>query len=249
MLAVNWNTRKYTPEQFTEAWTQARSVYHVGELLGVRATGSGHESLKAAAKELGLTRDHMLGQAYARGQSFPARRKSLEGLLVEGRVVQGVHLRKRLVHEGLLVEKCYLCGLKEWLGHPAPLELDHINGRHDDNRIENLRLLCRNCHGLQPTHAGKNQNGGVRVRRCACPDCGGSKHPTSARCAPCAHKVRAASRKQVQSPKPRATKIEWPSDEELVSMLRASNYLQVGKALGVSDNAIRHRLKRRGVVV
>jgi 5-methylcytosine-specific restriction endonuclease McrA len=56
-----------------------------------------------------------------------------------------------LINEGIKEHKCELCGITEWNGKPAPIELDHINGKHTDNRIENLRILCPNCHAQTPT--------------------------------------------------------------------------------------------------
>lgn len=60
------------------------------------------------------------------------------------------------VHSNSLFHKCESCNLEEWLGNKIPLELDHINGVNNDNRIENLRILCPNCHALTPTYRGKN---------------------------------------------------------------------------------------------
>ena len=54
--------------------------------------------------------------------------------------------------------KCYNCNLTNWLGFNIPLELEHINGDNRDNRIENLILLCPNCHALTPTYRGKNKH-------------------------------------------------------------------------------------------
>lgn len=81
----------------------------------------------------------------------------ISDLLVENRTqTSRTHLKMRLIREGLLQEQCYECGLIEWRGIKLSLHLDHINGKAKDNRIENLRLLCPNCHSLTTTYAGKN---------------------------------------------------------------------------------------------
>ncbi|MBV9285111.1 MAG: HNH endonuclease [Acidimicrobiia bacterium] len=81
----------------------------------------------------------------------------LERILVENSPYTGSSkLKARLLREGLLEPRCDECGLTEWNGRPAPLELDHRNGDRRDNRLTNLRLLCPNCHAQTPTYRGKN---------------------------------------------------------------------------------------------
>ncbi len=92
----------------------------------------------------------------------------MEKLLVKGGTFQSFKLKKRLFREGLKEEKCELCGWAEKSEDGRiPVELDHINGDRYDNRLQNLRILCPNCHSLQPTHRGKNQRrrGGEIGRR------------------------------------------------------------------------------------
>jgi hypothetical protein len=76
-------------------------------------------------------------------------RLSIEELLTRP-VTKTNWLKARLIEEGLLLALCDLCGRDEWMGRPIPLELDHINGNRDDNTLENLRLLCPNCHAMTP---------------------------------------------------------------------------------------------------
>jgi hypothetical protein len=66
-------------------------------------------------------------------------------------------LKRRLLAEGILEYRCAECGLSEWRGEKLPLDLDHVNGVSDDNRQENIRLLCPNCHALTPTYRGRNK--------------------------------------------------------------------------------------------
>ena len=68
-------------------------------------------------------------------------------------------LRARLIADGIKLAECEWCEITEWRGLPAPLELDHIDGNHQNNALVNLRILCPNCHAQTPTYrrAWKNR--------------------------------------------------------------------------------------------
>lgn len=86
-------------------------------------------------------------------------KRSLSELLVENSPHKSSYsLKKKLIDEGLLEDKCLHCGILPFYnGKPLSLDLDHINGNHSDNRIENLRVLCPNCHRQTPTFGCKNK--------------------------------------------------------------------------------------------
>jgi DNA-binding transcriptional ArsR family regulator len=69
------------------------------------------------------------------------------------------HVKGRLIAAGLKERRCELCGIDSWLGQPLSLALHHVNGIGDDNRLENLQLLCPNCHSQTDTFAGRNARG------------------------------------------------------------------------------------------
>ena len=78
-------------------------------------------------------------------------------LLIEHGTTNRGHLKNRLIREGVLTNKCELCGLDpSWNGKVLVLRLDHINGVNDDYRLSNLRLLCPNCDSQTETFAGRN---------------------------------------------------------------------------------------------
>lgn len=66
-------------------------------------------------------------------------------------------LRRYIINHQLLPYECAICGRSEWNGKTLSLELDHINGINNDNRLENLRFLCPNCHSQTTTYGSRNQ--------------------------------------------------------------------------------------------
>lgn len=117
----------------------------------------GH-SIRECVKKFGFNKStwHVAkkrGVIVARDWKIP-----LSELLVKDRKTSRTHLKTRLIINGLLKYKCRDCGLeKTWNNKPLSLHLEHINGVYNDNRLENLCLLCPNCHSQTPTFAGKNK--------------------------------------------------------------------------------------------
>jgi DNA-binding CsgD family transcriptional regulator len=96
-------------------------------------------------------------EAIRRGLITPRpSRIPLEQLLVAGPRRNRSHLKKRLFDAGIKARRCESCGLSEWRGIGIPLALHHVNGDRHDNRLENLQVLCPNCHSQTDTWAGRN---------------------------------------------------------------------------------------------
>lgn len=151
--------RKWTDEQFINAVKTSLSYAQVIRKLGLKVAGSNYDTVKRKIKELNLDISHMTNQGWNVGKRFriivPAR--PIEEILVkDSTFISSNNLKKRLLKENIKEYKCECCGNTIWLNQKIPLELHHINGNKHDNRIENLQLLCPNCHALTDNYRGRN---------------------------------------------------------------------------------------------
>lgn len=150
---LSWDVedlKKYVPESCSYA--------EVLRKLGLTARSGNYQTVQKYVKILDIDVSHFTGQAWVGTRDYqPVTPIPLEEILVEGSTYTTHNLRKRLIKEGIFQHKCSSCARTTWKGVPIPLELDHINGTRDDHRLDNLRLLCLNCHGLTDTWRGRNK--------------------------------------------------------------------------------------------
>jgi hypothetical protein len=147
---------RYADSELINAVHSSTSIRQVLSKLGLAEAGGNYSIIKRRIQRLGLSTSHFNGQGWRKGLKTPiVPAKPITDLLREGTCFQSYKLKKRLFAAGLKIPKCENCLSTEWLGKPIPLELDHINGESTDNRIENLRILCPNCHALTSTYRGK----------------------------------------------------------------------------------------------
>ncbi len=151
--------RRWTTEDLKKATQTSKSIREIIQKLGLIPAGGNYEQVKVTLKEHNIDTSHMTGSGWRRNMRFPfTPRIDLALILKKESHFQSYKLKKRLFRDGIKNEQCERCGWAEKsLDGRIPVELDHINGDRYDNRIENLRILCPNCHSLQPTHRGKNQ--------------------------------------------------------------------------------------------
>lgn len=123
---------------------------------------SGH-SMSECMRAFGFSRNAW-SDAIRRGVICPRPRlEPLDGVLRSGRRRSRSHVKLRLISAGLKVQRCEVCGLVEWHGRPLSLELHHVNGDGLDNRLENLQLLCPNCHSQTDSWGGRNRGRGAEL--------------------------------------------------------------------------------------
>ena len=144
-------SKKYTDEEFIEAVKTSISVRQALQKLGVIPAGGNYASFHRRVKKLGLDTSHFKGQGHSAGQTIGPKRP-IEDHLSNKYGIKSHALRQRLIREGFFSAKCYQCGLKEWNNQPIPLELEHKDGNHNNNNLDNLTILCPNCHAQTPTY-------------------------------------------------------------------------------------------------
>ena len=150
--------RRWTDTALRDAVAASSSMAGVLRLLGIVAAGGNYASIKSAIRRLGLDTSHWSGHGWRRGRSTPGSpKKRLDEILVQNSDYLNRHsLKRRLLATNLLSYACAECGISAWRDRPLPLDLDHVSGDVTDNRIENLRLLCPNCHSQTATYRGRN---------------------------------------------------------------------------------------------
>lgn len=154
---------KRTQEEFILAAQNALSIAGMCRNLGLKPCGGNYKLMHNAINKYNLDISHFRGQGWNAGLKFkPCTARPIEEILVENSTFQSFKLKNRLIKEGLKEHLCESCGLTTWQGKKIPLELHHINGNNKDNRLDNLQLLCPNCHALTDSYRGKNNNSAMR---------------------------------------------------------------------------------------
>jgi 5-methylcytosine-specific restriction endonuclease McrA len=158
---------KLTKEKLENAVKQSKSIASVCRILNIRPCGGNYRTLHFKIKNWNIDNSHFTGQGWNVGLGFkPNKTKLLSEILVKDSDYMSTNkLRIRLIKEGVKEHKCEKCKLIEWLNKPIPLELNHINGINNDNRIENIELLCPNCHAQTSNYRGKNKMSALSEKR------------------------------------------------------------------------------------
>ncbi|KAA0930413.1 HNH endonuclease signature motif containing protein [Streptomyces apricus] len=148
---------RWTREVLEVAVSASTNMCEVLRRLGLDVVGGHHTHISRRVKALGIDTSHFVPEVRT-----GRRRRTAEDLLVEQdpahpRREQSARLKRAMLGQGMK-EACAMCGIEAvWLGEPLPLEVDHIDGNWRDNWIENLRLLCPNCHSTTDTYRGRGK--------------------------------------------------------------------------------------------
>lgn len=141
----------YKSYEFDRIVKNSRNLVDICRNLNLKLTGGNRNTIKKWIKIKNLDTSHFFIERKS------SSKKDDSDIFIENSKTDRRIIKNRLYNEGLKGRICEMCGQDEnWFGKKISLILDHINGINDDNRIENLRILCPNCNSTLDTHGGKN---------------------------------------------------------------------------------------------
>lgn len=147
---------KFSKQEFAEIIKRSQSYAEACTLMNIKPHNSTWMTLQRRCERENIDDSHIRKNAGKIKRCNPVNKRPIEYYLQQGTVLKS-GMRDRLIKEGYLKNICYICGLSnEWNNQPLTLQLDHIDGDKFNNVIENLRLLCPNCHTQTPTFGSKN---------------------------------------------------------------------------------------------
>lgn len=230
---------KYTKEKLEPIVLKSRAISEVLRNLGLKQSGGNHYHISNKIKKFEINTSHFLGQAWNRGKKSInkyTKKEFIEKILIlNGSGWHSHTIKLKLFEFNIKERKCEKCRQTEiWFNTKLSLHLDHINGNHNDNRLENLKILCPNCHSQTSTYCGKRNKKFKKIiikkqnliNHCTC---GKLIKNKSKYCLKCHHK--------------QLRKVERPSIEQLQNEIKELGYCATGRKYCVSDNAIRKWLK------
>ena len=228
-------TWKHSPKTFKKLLEESINWSDLATKCGYNCT-SNFRTLKKRIKKEKLDSLHL--DKYIRINNKVVNKKPIEELCIENGFSATSTIKNRLFKDLKWEHKCSNCNLTKWksIRHdgkeiPIPLELDHINGNNKDHRLENLRLLCSNCHATTSTFKGRNKYCEKKPDN-LCMDCNKVINRQSKRCKSCSAKI--YNKRKVEN---------RPTLEQLLNDKKNMSMLKIGKKYGVSDNCIRKWIK------
>jgi len=194
--------------------------------LGISTRGKNSEILKSKIKEYNLDISHFTFVSKNKGKT---KRKNVKEYLVKGSNIKTFKLKEKLFREGLKENKCEICGCSEWLGKPINCQLHHIDGDETNNTLENLQILCPNCHSQTDNYCCSINK--KEKQKYYCTQCGREIKTNSKLCPSCA----ASNRKLV----------DWENELENIKkyLEKGKTNCEIGKIYNVSEATIRKRRK------
>ena len=145
---------KYSKDVLSDIISNSISKRECLIKLNLKPYGGNYRILNRYIEMFKLDTSHFLGQCWNKNNS-PADIKPIEKYFNNEIPITSYKLKNRILKEKIKNYKCEICGLEKWNNQKIPLELHHINGNNKDNNLNNLQLLCPNCHALTDNYRNR----------------------------------------------------------------------------------------------
>lgn len=152
---------KYTKELLEEAVKDSYSIAETLRKIGLAPVGGSYQTLKKKLIEFNVDISHFTGKGWNINPKNSVYREKYLPKLCEHSSLSSSNVKSLAYRLGLKRNQCEHCGISEWQGNPITCELHHINGDSTDNRIENLKILCPNCHSQTDNFRSRNRSKGT----------------------------------------------------------------------------------------
>lgn len=221
--------KKLSKEEAEKIVKECFSIADFCRKVGWEPRGDNYKTFHRYVKDYNLDTSHFIGIKSNTGNknNLGSEKSAIE--YSKSTYVRSSTLLKKLIKEGIKEWRCERCKNTEWLGEKIMLEVHHKDGNHLNNDINNIELLCPNCHAKTDSYRGRKNK---RSEKKYCKYCGKevSKWSVNFVCQECSHK--------------RQRKIEWPSKEELLEYFNNKNISEISRIYGVSFQTVKKWLKR-----
>lgn len=250
---INFDEREKKQKEYEikvcELAKKCTNINQILHILGKRGTNEYYKQIRKILSKNNVDISHFIENVPYKPLKF-SEKLPIEKYLVSGSTIGSTKLKNRILKEALKEHKCERCGRTEWEGESIPLQLHHINGNRIDNRLENLQLLCPNCHTLTDNYCGKK----LKKEFNKCLICGKEISRHSKLCKDCFQKL--FKKKKIEEVyENNMIKIDkkilnemvssfkkdskCPTKDDLLSSFKElGSFRAVGKKYGVSDKAV-----------
>ena len=219
MKKYEWNL-----SEIEKAVKESINFTEVLEKIGIPRYGNNNKTLRNILDANNIDYSHFTGRARTYATSYIEASEYLN----TDKKIKTSKLKNKLIKENIVENKCDICGLTNWLDKPIVLQLHHIDGNPNNNSLENLQLLCPNCHSQTDNYCGSANIDKIKYY---CKDCGKEITKGAIYCTVCSRK--------------HSRKVEnRPSKEQLLEDFKElKSFVKVGNKYEVSDNAVRKWVK------